>query len=98
MSRLSGAREAEAGRLLCVLFLWDGALPAETGVGREWSKARFISRRMALALGLVAQAFYSFLPDDGHHRQRGCRIRPPPAERRVESYPCQRDHRQVRAE
>lgn len=35
VSRLSGAREAEAGRLLCVLLIWDNPLPAEAGVERE---------------------------------------------------------------
>ena len=33
VSRLSGAREAEAGRLLCVLLLRDGSLPPKTGIG-----------------------------------------------------------------
>jgi hypothetical protein len=35
VSRLPGARGAEAGRLLCVLLLRDNPLPAETGVTRE---------------------------------------------------------------
>ena len=44
--RLSGALEAEAGRLLRVLLLWDGPLPAEAAVHRL--------RCAALALGLAA--------------------------------------------
>jgi hypothetical protein len=97
--RLPGARDAEARRLLCLLLLRDGSLPTETGIGaRSGKQIRLISRRVALALGLAPEAFYPFLPDDGYHRQRGSGIGPPPAERRVESYPCHRDHRQIGAE
>ena len=90
MSRLPGARGPEARRLLCLLLLRGGSLPAETGIGHErpGKQIRLISRRVALALGLAPQAFYPFLPDDGHHRQRGSGIGPPPAERRIKPHPC----------
>jgi hypothetical protein len=47
---------------------------------------------MALALGLTPQAFQLLLPDDGHHREWGRRIGPPPAERCVEAHTEQRDY------
>jgi hypothetical protein len=53
---------------------------------------------MALALGLTPQAFQLLLPDDGHHREWGRRIGPPPAERCVEAHTEQRDYGETGAE
>ena len=75
---------------VCCVFCSYGTIPCPpTGLN---------SGCVALAFGLSMKAFHPFLPDDGHHGERGDGIGPPPAEGRVEPYTGEGNHREIGAE
>src|ERR1039458_6764913 len=89
MLKCASNRESES----LVDLLVPARLRAASAPGRGASVAA-----VAAAAGFAAQGVDAFLADDGHHRECGQRVRPPPSEKRVEQQSAQYDGGEVHAE